>query len=79
MNDNKISHAAELCLDHAINTDRPFFHVKTYIDRLKGDPTWTAEEVAEVQMDVIRALMQRDGSTPVGGERSAPDNDPSTL
>ena len=72
MNHSKIAQAAENCLEYATKTDRPFFHAKSYIDKLKSDPRWSAEEVAEVQTEVIRALMQRLGSTSAALETPPP-------
>ena len=62
MTSSKISQALEVCLHHALQTKRPFIYVKSYIDGLKKDSTWTEAEVAEVQSEIIRALMQQECS-----------------
>ena len=70
MNSTKISQAAEVCLNGALHTNRPFSHVKIYLDGLRGNPDWTEAEITKVQIEVIRSLMQRPDGGAVGMQSS---------
>jgi hypothetical protein len=54
---DRIQQAVDTCLAHAEGAERPFSQVRTFIDYLKADPTWTSQEIIEVQTNVVRALM----------------------
>lgn len=66
MDHAKISRAAETCLTNALQTNRPFVHVRTFIDQLKNDPGWSDNEITELQTGVIRALMKHYGTRSSG-------------
>jgi hypothetical protein len=68
MDQDKISRASENCLNNALQTNRPFVHVRTFIDGLKKDPSWSDSEIIELQTGVIRALMKRYGAQTTGDD-----------
>ena len=73
MDSKKILQATETCLSGALQTNRPFSHVKHFLDALREDASWTEDEIAKVQSQVIRALMQRT-ETSQFGVQSSPSN-----
>jgi hypothetical protein len=49
------------CLDECRAADQPYSRFSAFIESLKASPSWTAEEIIEVQSQVIRALLFRHG------------------
>ena len=49
------------CLDECRAADQPYTRMSAYIEGLKANPDWTADEIVELQTQVIRALLFRHG------------------
>jgi len=49
------------CLDECRAVDQPYTRVTAFIEGLKANPDWSADEIVELQTQVIRALLFRDG------------------
>jgi hypothetical protein len=56
---DKVTKAVETCLAFAVGNSDPFSRVAAYLASLNDDGDWRETEVMEVQVRVIRALMQR--------------------
>ena len=49
------------CLDECRAADQPYSRLSAFIEGLKASPNWTADEIIELQTQVIRALLFRHG------------------
>src|SRR4029450_8320552 len=47
------------CLDECRAVDQPYTKVTAFIEGLKANPDWSADEIVELQTQVIRALLFR--------------------
>src|SRR5262245_18123310 len=57
----KIETGVVNCLDECRASDQPYSRVSAFIAGLKANPDWTAEEIIDLQTQVIRALLFRHG------------------
>ena len=55
----KIETGVLTCLDECRAVDQPYTKVTAFIEGLKADPNWSADEIVELQTQVIRALLFR--------------------
>src|SRR5262245_27313598 len=49
------------CLDECRAADQPYSRFSAFIEGLKTNPNWMADEIIELQSQVIRALLFRHG------------------
>lgn len=62
----KIESAVAECLA-ACGEVTPFLHTSAFIEKLKADPAWRADEIIEVQTRVIRILLYRSAADKASG------------
>jgi hypothetical protein len=53
---DKISQAIHQCLDSYQPGRQPLSHLAAHLERLRADPEWTADEVAQVDRAARRIL-----------------------
>lgn len=60
MTSAEIDAAAQDCLAVTLAKQPPYPYVAEYLDRLRHDPAWKAEDLFALQSRVIRALLERE-------------------
>lgn len=57
----KIENALATLLEECRAVDRPYTRVAQFIGELQNDPNWTAAEIIELELRLIRTLLYRGG------------------
>jgi hypothetical protein len=62
MTSGEIDRAVHDCLAVAATRQPPYPYVAEYLDKLRKDPLWQAEDLFALQSRVIRALLERESA-----------------
>jgi hypothetical protein len=52
----KVNRAVRACLERCIGAADPLVQASAYLEQLRRDPTWTADEVREVEAMILKAV-----------------------